>query len=257
MPLECCSSHAVGDNCAVHRDAPRAACLARHLEAGSRGAIAWPGMCSTVSQELRHLLPNCQAQIRWLAPVERQRIGAPSQGRAPVSNTRTANCLFFFFGLDQHLEAPVLLLKNSHATHQPHAPPRPKHAAPEPLYRAPTIRLYEDIGTHAANQRSGISSSSAIQSQSKGFLLPIRSTTRIPTIRDLSSTPRCPNPVSHPAHQSTTHATMASIVRPSLLRQSALAARPAFSARSAIAMRAAAFHSSSKKSAILPPGPRT
>ncbi|KAF5138085.1 Succinate dehydrogenase [ubiquinone] cytochrome b small subunit, mitochondrial [Metarhizium anisopliae] len=44
---------------------------------------------------------------------------------------------------------------------------------------------------------------------------------------------------------------MASIVRPSLLRHSALAAR----SRSAMALRAAAFHSSSKKSAILPPGP--
>ncbi|EFY86474.1 succinate dehydrogenase cytochrome b small subunit precursor [Metarhizium acridum CQMa 102] len=41
-------------------------------------------------------------------------------------------------------------------------------------------------------------------------------------------------------------------MRPSLLRQSALAAR----SRSAMAMRPAAFHSSSKKAAILPPGPQ-
>ncbi|KFG80053.1 succinate dehydrogenase cytochrome b small subunit [Metarhizium anisopliae] len=45
---------------------------------------------------------------------------------------------------------------------------------------------------------------------------------------------------------------MASIVRPSLLRHSALAAR----SRIAMAPRAAAFHSSSRKSAILPPGPQ-
>ena len=57
--------------------------------------------------------------------------------------------------------------------------------------------------------------------------------------------------------------TMASIARSTLLRQSALAAR-SVSTRSAFAqpafqsnvMKVAAFHSSSKRSAILPEGPR-
>ncbi|KHN98921.1 succinate dehydrogenase cytochrome b small subunit [Metarhizium album ARSEF 1941] len=49
---------------------------------------------------------------------------------------------------------------------------------------------------------------------------------------------------------------MASIVRPSLLRHSALAARPRIAVRSAMPMRAAAFHISSNRSAILPPGPQ-
>ncbi|TWU71583.1 membrane anchor subunit of succinate dehydrogenase, Sdh4 [Metarhizium rileyi] len=49
---------------------------------------------------------------------------------------------------------------------------------------------------------------------------------------------------------------MASIMRPSLLRQSALASRSGVTARNAMAIRAAAFHSSSNKSAILPPGPQ-
>ena len=51
--------------------------------------------------------------------------------------------------------------------------------------------------------------------------------------------------------------TMASLMRPTtLLRQTALASRSAAFARPA-AVRAAAFQTSSRKSAILPPGPRT
>ncbi|EHK25134.1 uncharacterized protein TRIVIDRAFT_54691 [Trichoderma virens Gv29-8] len=48
---------------------------------------------------------------------------------------------------------------------------------------------------------------------------------------------------------------MASIVRPSLLRQTALAARCAKPAFRSNAIKASAFHTSTQRSAILPPGP--
>ncbi|KAH6609185.1 succinate dehydrogenase ubiquinone membrane anchor subunit [Trichoderma cornu-damae] len=50
---------------------------------------------------------------------------------------------------------------------------------------------------------------------------------------------------------------MASIVRPSLLRQTALVARSAKPAFRNSALKATAFHTSAQRSAILPPGPRT
>lgn len=114
------------------------------------------------------------------------------------------------------------------------------------------------VGTAPTNQRAGISSSSAIQSQSrskhtqpKGFL----QSNFVPHSRELSFNTYVPTRcLGQRTLQEPT--TMASIVRPSLLRQSALAARSGVAARSAMAMRAAAFHTSSKKSAILPPGPR-
>ncbi|KAL7939442.1 hypothetical protein V8C35DRAFT_286629 [Trichoderma chlorosporum] len=49
---------------------------------------------------------------------------------------------------------------------------------------------------------------------------------------------------------------MASIVRPSLLRQTALAARCAKPAFRNSAIKASAFHTSTQRSAILPPGPQ-
>lgn len=55
---------------------------------------------------------------------------------------------------------------------------------------------------------------------------------------------------------STTLSIMASIVRPSLLRQTALAARCAKPAFRNNAIKASAFHTSSQRSAFLPPGPR-
>lgn len=120
----------------------------------------------------------------------------------------------------------------------------------------PTCRRDEVFGRGLANHRACISRSSAIPFRPSQTQLE-RITIILPT---LVETPSQQLPIG--VYQTAASITMASIARSSLLRQAALArcAAPSVSSRGAFAqsnaMRAVAFHNSSKRSAILPPGPR-